>query len=321
MKFMKKTLAIILVVLTVFSCMGLNASAALQVTDLEGLVDVQKLIGPKGYSFLGYRYSTDGYYYCDDQTCWQNGTGYNEYYDLWASVACMFIDQVRIRFQYGGENWMVQLWKGQYGWLLLGAEIGLYNCPLDQYSGETGDCHHFSCAQKENWLKMQLDCYYAQGAKGEYKKIFTRPYDTYWWATGFVKGQVQKYSAPRTELKTINRITCKDADMANILVQGLKQAGFRRGASATALADDCYFCDGKDVYILWSTINHDCFVGYNGVKSFSDTNPSKGEEENPDAPASDSALTKIYDFIDKIMTFLKPLFDYILKLFDVAFAA
>lgn len=320
MKFMKKTLALILALVTVFSCMSLNASAALKATDLEGLVDVQKLIGPKGYTFLGYRYEPDGnYYYCNDRECWQRGTGYNEYYDLWASVACMFIDQVRIRFQYGGENWMLQLWKGQYGWLLLGAEIGLYNCTLDEYSGETGECHHFKCASEENWLKMQLDCYYAQGGMGSYKKIFTRPYNTYWWATGFVKGQLQKYSAPRTELKTLNRITCKDATMANLLVQGLKVAGFRRGdyKDKNGLADDCYDCIGNDVYILWSTINHDCFVGYNGVtKSFTETDPSHGE-----ATDENSMITKLINIINVIMTALKPFLDRLLEVFNIAFDA
>ncbi len=213
-------------------------------------------------SFLGYRYSSDGYYYCDDKDCWQKDVGYNEVYDKWAPVAAMYIDQIRIRFQYGGKNWMVQLWKGQYGYLLIGAEIGLYTCDLNAYKGETGDINHFHSADKSDWLKMQLDCYFCKGGKGTYKKLFTRPYDTYWWATGFVKGQLTKYTNPRTELKTRNRVTFKSEDQANLFVQGLKQSGFVRAASADKLVNDSYYMNGKDVWVLWYSKHHDCFVGY-----------------------------------------------------------
>ena len=223
---------------------------------------VPDLIGEGGQSFLGYRWSSDGYYYCDDKDCWQKNAGYNEVYDKWAPVAGMWIDQVRIRFQYGGKNWMIQIWKGQYGVWLLGAEIGVYTCALDEYKGGTGDLNHFDCADKEDWLYMQLDCYYAPKGEGRYNKIFTRPYDKYWWATGFVQGQVTKYTNPITELKVKGRITFKSDEMANIFVQGLKLSGFRRAGGADALVDDSYFMNGKDVWVLWSTINHDAFVGY-----------------------------------------------------------
>lgn len=223
---------------------------------------VADAIGDDGTAFLGYRYSSDGYYYCDDKDNWQRGTGYNEVYDKWAPVAAMYIDQVRIRFRYEDKNWMIQLWKGQYGYLLIGAEIGVYTCDLDEYTGGTGDINHFNVADKEDWLYMQLDCYYCKGGNGQYKKVFTRPYDKYWWATGFVKGQVTKYTAPRTEIKTKNRITFKSEEQASIFVQALKLCGFRRAAGSDQLVDDSYYANGKDVWVLWSTLNNDSFVGY-----------------------------------------------------------
>lgn len=74
---------------------------------------------------------------------------------------------------------------------------------------------------------MQLDCYFSgtKENKGKYVKIFTRPYDDYWWATGFVKGQLTKYNQPRTELKVKGRITLKTQEMADIFVEGLKTCG------------------------------------------------------------------------------------------------
>ena len=38
----------------------------------------------------------------------------------------MIIDCEPICFMYGGKNWMIELWKGQYG-LETGGEIGVYN--------------------------------------------------------------------------------------------------------------------------------------------------------------------------------------------------
>ncbi len=227
-----------------------------------GLVD--DIIGPNGHQLLGYRKSAAGYYYTDDKDCWQHGAGYNEFYDNMAGGAGMLIDQVRIRFTYGGKDWMVQFWKGQYGWLFVGAEIGLYTAPAGTYTGATGDANHYNCADKEDWLYMQLDCYFDQNHDGHYVKIFTRPYGLYWWPTGFVKGQLTKYTKPRTELKVKGRITFKSEEMANLYVRGLIKCGFAHSGNLDNLVDDSYYQNGKDVWVLWSTIYHDCFVGYEG---------------------------------------------------------
>lgn len=235
-------------------------------TESQGIV--KDAIGEYGSAFLGYRWSDDGYYYCDDKDCWQKGAGYNEIYDKWAAIACMFIDQIHLRFTYGGKDWMIECWKGQYGWLLVGAEIGVYTADEDSYTGSSGDINHYNCADEEDWLYMQLDCYWAENNSGHYKKVFTRPYDKYWWATGFVKGQLTKYSAPRTEMKTKNRITLKDEAMANIFVTTLKNAGFVRAASADSLIDDSYYQSGKDVWFLWSTKYHANFTTFSRTVTY-----------------------------------------------------
>ncbi len=214
----------------------------------------------------GYRYEPNGdYFYTDDKECWQKNAGYNEFYDNYAPAAAMFIDQIRIRFTYENKDWMIQLWKGQYGWLFVGAETGVYTAPAGTYKGGKGDPNHYDCAAQEDWLNMQLDCYWSKNNDGHYKKIFTRPYDKYWWATGFVWGQLTKYSKPRTELKAKNRITFKSEEMANLFVQGLREAGFVRAVGSDQLVDDSYYQSGKDVWLLWSSIQHDSFVGYTGT--------------------------------------------------------
>ncbi len=233
------------------------------VDDHHGIVD--EAIGENGNQFLGYRYNTAGkYYYTDDKDCWQMNAGYNEVYDNMAAAAAMYIDQVRIRFTYENKDWMIQLWKGQYGFLLVGAEIGVYTAPSGTYTGEVGSVNHYNCADKEDWLKMEMTCYWRKNNKGSYVEAFSREYTEYWWATGFVKGQLTKYSKPRTELKLKARITFKSTEMANLFVQGMRESGFGRAVGADQLVDDSFYQNGKDVWFLWSTKYHDCFVGYEG---------------------------------------------------------
>lgn len=225
----------------------------------------------KDNALAGYKYHPDGYYYTDDKDCWQKNAGYNEIYDKLAPAAGMPIDQIRIHFDYGGKEWMIQFWKGQYGWLFVGAEIGVYTAPLGTYSTEAGAVNHFNCADEEDWLKIQLDCYFSENDDGHYKKIFTREYDYYWWATGFVPGQLTNYTIPKTELKTKNRITFKSTAMADAFVQELRNCGFVRALGSDQLVDDSYYQKGADVWVLWSTIYHDAFANYSESKTTTTT--------------------------------------------------
>lgn len=239
-----------------------NTTKATTELQMENIVDAA--IGEDGNAFLGYRKSAEGYYYTDDKDCWQENAGYNEIYDNMAALIMMNIDQVRIRFTYGDHDWMIQLWKGQYGNLLVGAEIGVYTTDAGTYKGEIGAVNHYDCADKDDWLKMDMTMYWSEGNTGTYTKAFSREYDEYWWCTGFVKGQLTKYTAPRTELKMKARITFKSTEMANIFVEGLKQSGFARALGSSQLADDSYYQKNADVWFLWTSIYHECFVGYEG---------------------------------------------------------
>ncbi len=257
-----------------------NNATTVKVTTEDKLVD--NVIGEGGGQFAGYRYNSAGdFYYTDDKDCWQKNAGYNEVYDNMAPMTGMFIDQVRIRFNYGGKDWMIQFWKGQYGFLLVGAEIGVYTAPGGTYKGDTSGVNHYDCASQEDWLNMQLDCYWSENNNGHYKKIFTREYGKYWWATGFVKGQLTKYTIPKTELKVKGRITFKSTEMADLFVYGLRDSGFVRASASNQLVDDSYYQSGADVWVLWSTIYHDCFVKQDGAKDPTTKAPTTVKETAP----------------------------------------
>ncbi|MBR3438856.1 MAG: DUF4474 domain-containing protein, partial [Clostridia bacterium] len=199
--------------------------------------------------------SEGDYFYTDDKDCWQYGYGYNEVYDQAAGFAVMFIDKVRIRFDYDGKAYMIQLWKGQYGWVFVGAEIGVYTSNEFKTADiNQADINHYQCADKSDWLNMSMDVYWDSTKNGSYDRIFSRPYTKYWWCTGFKFGTLNRFSSPITELIMKARITFKSATQASLFTSGMRRAGFRGASSAGSLSNDSIFQSGSDVYFRWYSV-------------------------------------------------------------------
>lgn len=180
--------------------------------------------------FLSYLFNPEGNYYYTNTDPWQRALGFNEIYDAAAGFVVIYIDTVRIKFPYADKDWMVQFWKGQYGWIFIGAEIGVYTKPTSR------TIEHYDAASDEDALGMSMTCL----RKGE--EIFTRDYAKYWWCTGFVPGKLDSF-ADRSELSVQARLTMKDKDMLNAFTKGCDKAGFVYNTN--------YTVDGLDVYIKW----------------------------------------------------------------------
>lgn len=101
----------------------------------------------------------------------QRQFGFNFIYDMAAPMAGMFYDTKRIEFIYDNREWMIQIWKGQYG-ITSGAEIGLYNRPMDRVM-------QYDCADDEDLIEMQFDFY------NQNQFVFSRGPEKHWWLTGF----------------------------------------------------------------------------------------------------------------------------------------
>lgn len=212
--------------------------------------------------YASYRYdSKNEYYYMDDKECWQKDLSYEQVYGDIAPAAGMFIDQVRVRFNYEGKDWLIQMWKGQYGFLLVGSEISIFTAPDGTYDGVSKDISPYRCPDKEDWLNIQHNTYFDSEFTGEYEKIFTKPYGKYWWANGYIKDNLTKYTIPKTELKTSSRITFKSEEMATLFIKGLEAAGFVKADSVNSLINDSFYQNGSDVWINWLTVHNDVNVG------------------------------------------------------------
>ncbi len=178
----------------------------------------------------GYQYNTNGNFYYTSSDPWQRALGYTEAFDVAAGLVTIYMDTMRCKFDYKDQNWMIQFWKGQYGLVFVGHEIGVYTKP------KTRTAEYYDAASNEDALYMELTGY----RDGE--EIYHRDYGKYWWCTGFVPGTLDNLM-DRSELSLKCRITMKDYDMLLGFCDALKSNGM-------VLGED-YATDGLDVLVTW----------------------------------------------------------------------
>lgn len=198
-----------------------------------------------------YKYDPEGnYYYTDDKDCWQSNMGYTQVYDSLAVISMMYYDTVRTNFEYEGKEWMIQIWKGQYGYAFVGAEVGVYTRKIGNNNVP------FACADKEDWLKMEMAFIWDEMHDGNYQTIFNRDYDDYWWCTGFVVGfEAAASTKDRSQFRIVHHITFKTAEMADLFCEAFEANGFRRVAKLNNNEVDTFVQVGKDVAFVWQNIN------------------------------------------------------------------
>ena len=135
---------------------------------------------------------------------WQRMFGFNYIYDMAAPMAGMNYDTERIYFEYDNKDWMIQIWKGQYG-ITAGGEIGLYN--------KTDKIMHYDCADDDELIEMAFNFY------NHDEFVFSRGPEKHWWLTGF------KVFHSGISMAIDMDITLKfpNIEMANAFDRGLKK--------------------------------------------------------------------------------------------------
>lgn len=208
-----------------------------------------------GHDVVSYKYSyPDDYFYTDDRNCWQSAFGYRNMFDQVAPYVEIEIDYVRVHFDYDDLSWMVQLWKGQYGYLFYGSEVGVYTREKLAPDEEITVMTKYDRPDEENWLNMEMVLYWDERNNGEFVYQFTRPYDKYWWCTGFKPGSLRQ-SEPADELRMDSVIEFKSEEMARVFADKLIVCGFTEAENAQDIPLDSFHVDGKKVHVLWQDIS------------------------------------------------------------------
>ncbi len=183
---------------------------------------------------FGYLYSPEGRYFYTAADPWQRVVGYNAIFDTLAPITFINFDTERVYFTYDSKDWLVQFWKGQYGLIFYGAEIGVYN------KLSTNPIAHYACAEDDERIKMSMTFYQRKNIfneNSEWVAKFTRPYGDYWWCTGFLPGNV---FGNYQNLRIDARITLYDYDMLLAFLEGLDKTSIK------------YSVKGLDVYISYT---------------------------------------------------------------------
>ncbi|MBQ3499397.1 MAG: DUF4474 domain-containing protein [Clostridia bacterium] len=212
----------------------------------------QSIIKPDGTIALSYSYSEAGNYFYTDDNPWQRNFGFNRLYDIGAVFTVMYLDTFHVYYNHGGYDWMVQFWKGQYGLLFLGGEIGLY------YKDPSKTTPHYNCAEENMEINMQMSVYRGD----EYKELFTRPYAPHWWTTAFVPGKLKKFS-DRTELTMVAKLEFKSVEEREKFCNALEKIDdvdgnrFRYASSISISKPEYYTYSGSTVDLVWRYLDED----------------------------------------------------------------
>lgn len=227
---------------------GANTGTA--VTPSENLPQDMSFAGLSrmGYNVIGQK----SYIYNDDKDpeCFQKYFGYNPLYDWGAQLIDFSIETTKLDFNYDNKQYRIQLWKGQYisGSIgTVGGEIGVYNRPR----GSIGE--HYNCAAEDDWLKMEMTVFWDEFDNGEYLPQFSRNYNDFWWATGFVDGQLKNRKDSNT-LRVLGRITFESEEQAIGFDEAMAKKGFTKVEEFSPYEIDTYKRYGKDVIFLWQNI-------------------------------------------------------------------
>ncbi|MCL1952645.1 MAG: DUF4474 domain-containing protein [Oscillospiraceae bacterium] len=232
---------------------------------------------------LGYKMDANGIFYVEHEP-WQKQFGFNQIYDLASPLIQLVYATVRIKFRYGyvykvgteGANkgkvlyddsgnplyetdrwgkpvekdWMIQMWKGRYGLVMLGGEIGIYTKPSTQTS------EHYYAAVPEEELVMAMDVYQQNLKTGATpKKLLTRGPESAWWLTGFVPGSYFEYNK-KSEIILVADIGFPNEDMLGLFTNGIRSAGFQEGSPGRD-NPETYRISGTHIKIAWQYIDQD----------------------------------------------------------------
>ena len=174
--------------------------------------------------------------------------GYNMAYNMFAPAIGANIDTLGNHFYYDDMNWKVMLWKGTYSFgTTTGAEIGLYNRPLDRR------LDHYNAARHRDWIGMSFSLYY------DNRHLVTRPMETRWWQTAYViHFGSQMFASPRDNVTLIGELRFNTPGKAQAFAGALAGHGFEEVTRPIVWEADCYdrfmiADDGVTVHFSWRT--------------------------------------------------------------------
>lgn len=176
---------------------------------------------------IGFEFSYTEVLLYSQVNVWMRDFGFTFLYDLFSYTSPFFFYNTRrIKFDYDGLEWMIQVWKGNY-LVSNGAEVGIYT----REPGSFGT--YYNCANDEQMMNMSMELYHGDDL------LLSRPKQLHWWLTGF-KITDTLYPAKSQTLKF--SIEMKDEEMLSAFCNAIENH-YRN--------DMEYTVDGLTVNVTW----------------------------------------------------------------------
>lgn len=143
------------------------------------------------------------------QDCWEKDFGFCAAYDIISQLFGYDYMTRRVKFRYDNKDWMIQLWKGYYGFYLMkGGEVGVYTKPIDR------PVEFYDSVGPENMMPISMKVY------DKFRTYVNLELDDYWWATGFA---LAVPGAPKWTLTLESTLVFPNEEMADCFIDGLKK--------------------------------------------------------------------------------------------------
>lgn len=176
---------------------------------------------------IGYNFSSEELLLYAQVNVWMRDFGFTFLYDLFCyTTPFFFYNTRRIKFDYDGMEWMVQIWKGNY-LVSNGAEVGIYT----REPGSIGT--YYDCANDEQMMDMSMKLYHGDDL------LFERPEQLHWWITGF---QISDRLYPANKLTLDFTIEMQSEEMLEAFCEAIDNH-YRH--------DMEYTVDGLNVNVIW----------------------------------------------------------------------
>ena len=165
---------------------------SVDITDWKPTTSWARLLGDAGFI-----YDTDEDVNYTRMYALQRYGGYCDLYDsLAGGMLCnIHCEPIIFTDKYDNE-WMIELWKGQYGFRT-GAEVGIYRRYdstyfMDNLSGGFTYDNFFECVKDKDLLGISFDLYRTNIFGSDRELLFSRDMRDHWWQTGFNWGVLSK---------------------------------------------------------------------------------------------------------------------------------
>ncbi len=217
------------------------------ITEDQAETTTQASIFWSWFSFMSYMFDPDQSTFHNTKSPFQRIFGFNMVYDFFAFLAGVLADTLRIKFEYEGREWLVQLWKGAYAYgICTGGEIGLYSKPLSR------SINQYDCAPQKDWIGMSMSIYHGD------EKLFTRPMEKQWWCTGYRPHILSSLlDRPRDNCTMDSLLEFKTPEMAALFAQALEAKGFKQVPQEEGInwhVSETYTIQGSVVHLLWRNV-------------------------------------------------------------------